>query len=298
MSIDPNQLLQWLATAGAGFLAGAINVMVGAGTLVSFPILVLLGHPPLAATVANTVGIVPGSLSGVAVYRKELRRRAGLVRLLLPASLLGAVGGSLLLLHLSAGVFQRVIPWLIGVGTVLVVLGPAIRRRIDRSRRPRTRTPKPRTPQGTATEGSSSASNHLATLAPPATATPPAFASRAALVGSVAGALLLGVYGGYFSAAQGVLLIALLGITSALGMQELNAVKNLTVACVNVVAAVVFMVVSPALIDWGIVAPLAVGSTLGGLLGGRFARRLPAPVFRGFVVVVGVATVAMMALRG
>ena len=91
---------------------------------------------------------------------------------------------------------------------------------------------------------------------------------------------------------------ALLGITTTLRMQELNAVKNLTVAAVNIIATAVFLIVSPGLIDWPVVALIAAGSTAGGWLGGRFARKIPERVLRGFVVIVGIATVTAMTVNG
>ncbi|GGC99483.1 UPF0721 transmembrane protein [Tersicoccus solisilvae] len=273
--IDAAQVLGWTAVFGAGFLAGAINVMVGAGTLVSFPILVLLGHAPLAATIANTMGIVPASLSGVLVYRRELQARSGVVRVLLPASVAGGILGAYLLLHLDSGAFSAVVPWLIAVGTVLVILGPDIKKRVTRH-------------------------DHVAAGATaPGTTYPSgsAFPTRASLPASVVGALLLGTYGGYFSAAQGILLIALLGITTTMPMQDLNAIKNLTVAAVNVIAASVFLLASPSRIEWHLVGLIAAGSALGGTVGGRFARRLRPGAFRIFVASVGLVTVVAMVLN-
>lgn len=273
--IDGSQLLEWAAVFGAGFFAGAINVVVGAGTLVSFPILVLLGYPPLTATVANTMGIVPGSLSGVLVYRRELRTRAGMIRVLLPASVAGGIFGAYLLLNLPSAVFSAVVPWLIGMGTVLVVLGPTIKKRVTKG---------VLVPAGAGLAGGADDAG-------------PAFPMRASRWTSILGAFFLGTYGGYFSAAQGILLIALLGITTTLLMQELNAIKNLTVAAVNVIAASVFLFVSPSTIAWHLVGLIAAGSTLGGIVGGKFARRLHPGVFRIFVVAVGAVTVVAMALN-
>lgn len=264
--------MEWIGVFGAGFLAGGINVIVGAGTLVSFPILVLLGCPPLTATIANTMGIVPGSASGVLVYRRELRALAKTVRLLLPASVAGGIVGALMLLAFPAQVFASVVPCLIGIGTLLVSLGPTIKRavaaRADRSGRAER----------------------------PGAADGMPFPSGATRRAAVVGAGLLGIYGGYFSAAQGIILIGLLGILSQLGMQELNAVKNLTVFAVNVIAASVFLVVAPHRIEWGLVAVLALGASCGGIVGGRFARRLSASYLRSFVVLVGGATMAYMLL--
>ena len=266
--MEATPALEAVFVLAAGFLAGAINVVVGAGTLVSFPVLVLLGYPPLTAAVSNAIGIAPGSIMGVIVYRDELHRRRDVVWTLLPASIAGGVLGSLLLLHLSADMFSATLPWLIGVGTLLVLLGPTLK--------------------GWATRGDGGSD-----VAPPSL---PAFPSRAAKAWSLVGALCLGVYGGYFSAAQGVLLIAVLGLSTTLLLQELNAIKNLTVAAVNLIAAATFLIVSPKLVAWHLVSLIAMGSALGGFVGGRFAKRLPAAVFRAFVVIVGVATVVVMTI--
>lgn len=263
----------------AGFCAGGINVVVGAGTLVSFPLLLLAGFPPLTATVANTVGIVPGSASGVVVYRNELRTRRGTVALLLPASSAGGVVGALLLLGFPSGVFTAVVPWLVGLGTLLVLLGPSIRRAV--AARDMT--------SGAAPTGQSSTT--------PSDGPAPAFSGCAATAAGIVGAFVLGIYGGYFSAAQGILLIGLLGIISRLEMQDLNAIKNLTVLGVNVIAAAVFVVVSPSLIDWPLAACIAVGAVFGGGIGGRFAKRLSPAFLRGFVVIVGVGTSLFMLVR-
>lgn len=250
----------------AGFAAGMVNVIVGAGTLVSFPVLVALGYPPLTATIANAIGIVPGSVSGVITYRRELRAQRRAIRLLLPASMLGGVAGSLLLLRFSEDVFVRVVPWLIGGGTLLVLFGPLIKRWTG------------------AEQGSDTTA---------VTAVSP-FTSRFALGASFVGTCALGVYGGYFSAAQGILVIALLGITTSLTLQQLNGLKNLVVCTVNAVAAGVFIVTAPSQIAWDVAGLVAAGSVLGGIAGGRAARRLKPAIFRGFVVVMGVATVVAM----
>lgn len=268
MPIDWIQIVELGAIFGAGFLAGGINVIVGAGTLVSFPILVFLGLPPLTATIANTIGIVPGSISGVVAYKRELLAHVKTIRFLLPASIIGGITGASLLLHFSADVFTAVIPWLIGFGTLLVIAGPSIKKHVGAH----------------TSDGVSAGFRELP------------FPSRTTFIVSVCGALLLGIYGGYFSAAQGILLIALLGITSTLQMKELNAIKNLTVAAVNLIAASVFVIVSPELISWSTVALIALGSALGGYIGGRYARRLRPSVFRAFVVIVGITTIFVMTI--
>lgn len=252
----------------AGFVAGMVNVIVGAGTLVSFPILIFLGYPPLTATIANAIGIVPGSVSGAITYRHELGAQRRTVRLLVPVSTIGGIAGSLLLLRLSEDTFTRVIPWLIGAGTLLVLFGPWIKRWAGSPPDPTTGAGTPASP----------------------------FSSRWALGTSLIGTLVLGIYGGYFSAAQGILVIALLGITTSLSLQQLNGLKNITVCTVNAVAAGVFIITAPSQIAWDVVGLIAAGSALGGVAGGRVARRLKPAIFRGFVVVMGVATVVVLTL--
>ncbi|MCI1257263.1 MAG: sulfite exporter TauE/SafE family protein [Corynebacterium provencense] len=283
-----------VAVFAAGFSAGAVNVVVGGGTLVSFPVLVLLGYPPVTATVANTVGIVPGSVVGAFGYRRELSARRKVMRALLPASVAGGVTGSLLLLSLPGEVFTRVVPWLICTGTMLVLLGPTVKRTVA-VRRSRLRTASdgpgdgPGDGQGDGPgDGPGTADGKL----------PAAFSSRGAAATAVVAAFLLGIYGGYFSAAQGILLTGVLGVISRMDMQELNAVKNLTVAGVNLVAAAVFLVVSPELVDWSLAGTVACGAVCGGVVGVRVARLLSPAVLRAAVAVVGVAAVALTVSRG
>lgn len=274
-----------VAVFAAGFSAGAVNVVVGGGTLVSFPVLVLLGYPPVTATVANTVGIVPGSVVGAFGYRRELSARRKVVRALLPSSVAGGVTGSLLLLSLPGEVFTRVVPWLICTGTILVLLGPTVKRTVAvRRSRLRTAGDGPGDGQG---DGPGTADGKL----------PAAFSSRGAAATAVVAAILLGIYGGYFSAAQGILLTGVLGVISRMDMQELNAVKNLTVAGVNLVAATVFLVVSPELVDWSLAGTVACGAVCGGVVGVRVARLLSPAVLRAAVAVVGVAAVALTVSR-
>ncbi len=246
-----------LAVLLAGVAAGTINAVVGSGTLVTFPTLLALGFPAVVANVSNNVGLAPGSLSAVLGYRAELRgQRARVLRFAL-ASLIGGTAGALLLLVLPGSAFDAVVPVLIGLGVVLVVVGPVLQRRV---------------------------------------------AARAAARGGLAetgawwvwpAVLGTGVYGGYFGAAQGVLLLAVLGIGVDDTMQRHNAVKNVLAFVVNGVAAVIFILVAPR-IDWRAAGLIAVGSVIGGQLGARIGKRLPAVVFRTVIVVVGV--VAIVAL--
>ncbi|MGI8577837.1 MAG: sulfite exporter TauE/SafE family protein [Nocardioidaceae bacterium] len=240
----------------AGAAAGTVNAIVGSGTLITFPTLLAFGYPPVVANVSNTVGLVPGSLSGVIGYRHELEgQRVRLVRLGF-ASLLGGIVGALLLLELPASAFGAVVPTLIGLGCVLVVLQPQIGRWV----RPSENAP----PHGSLV-----------------------------VWGLV---LATGIYGGYFGAAQGVLLIAILGLGLSEPMQRINAAKNMLALLVNAVAAVIFIGVSD--VSWRAAGLIAVGSVLGGQLGAHVGRRLPGWIFRAVVALVGiVAIVKLTVLR-
>ncbi|KAB8162887.1 TSUP family transporter [Streptomyces sp. 3MP-14] len=251
------------AILAAGFWAGMINVVVGSGTLVSFPVLVLCGYSPLVANISNNIGLVGGGLSGTIGYRRELRENADLARVLLPASLVGGIAGALLLLVLPDEAFGTVVPALIAVGLLMVVAGPFVQRAAARR-----------------------------ASAEPAEADRPAPPARR--LGLLSGIAVVGVYGGYFGAAQGILVVGLLSILTAESLQSVNAVKNLLVTGVNLVATLVFMTVAWGSIDWPVVALLAVGATLGGVVGARVGRRLPPRLLRTLIVVIG--TVAIVNL--
>lgn len=257
----------------AGVAAGTINTVVGSGTLITFPTLLAFGIPPVTANVSNTVGLAPGSLSGAIGYRAELRgQRRRLVRLG-SASLVGGVIGALLLLWLPSAAFDAVVPVLILLGCVLVLLGPRISRRV-----------------AARAESRGGLAEHGAWWVWPAV-------------------LLAGVYGGYFGAAQGVLLMAILGIGVADAMQRHNATKNVLALIVNGIAAVVFIVLAYVhvpfvphgalgTVDWRVAGLIAVGSVIGGQIGATVGRRLPPVVLRGVNVAVGlVAVVAFVVPR-
>jgi uncharacterized membrane protein YfcA len=255
----------------AGMAAGTINTVVGSGTLITFPTLLAVGLPPVTANVSNTLGLVPGSLSGAIGYRRELAgQRARLLRLGV-ASLLGGITGAVLLLVLPAGAFSAIVPVLIGLGCLLVILQPAISRRVAvRAESRGVERPE-----------------H----------------------GAVWVWLLVyvtGVYGGYFGAAQGVLLMAILGIGLTETMQRNNATKNVLALLVNLVAAVVFVVlaltpgrfVGAVHIDYLAAGLIAVGSVIGGQIGATVGRRLPGWALRAVIVVVGVVAITQFLVRG
>lgn len=252
----------WEAVAilAAGLGAGTINAIVGSGTLITFPVLLAFGLPPVTANVSNTLGLVPGSLSGAFGYRRELSGQRRRLLRFGSVALLGGLGGAILLLALPPEAFAIVVPALIAVALVLVVAQPALAARI-RARHER----------------------HGTTAHPDG-----GFLLLLAL-------LLASVYGGYFGAAQGVIYVAFMGLLLNEDLQRLNALKNVLVGGVNGVAAIFFLFV--ATFDWAAVALIALGSTLGGLLGAKVGRRLPPTVLRAVIVLVGLLAIAQLLLK-
>lgn len=255
-----------LAVLLAGVGAGTINTIVGSGTLITFPVLVLLGMTPVEANVSSTVGLVPGALSGAIGYRRELTgQRRRLVGLAGPAVGGGVVGGVLLLV-LPASAFDAIVPVLI-----LVALGAVVFQ--------------PRLAGWMAARGAARSAGHTVGHGNVAAEAGP----RASLWFGVA---VTGIYGGYFGAAQGVLMLALLAILIQDDLQRLNAAKNVLSLLVNGVAALLFAVVAD--VNWRVAALVAIGSALGGQLGARIGRRLSARVLRGIVVAVGLVAVVQL----
>ena len=237
----------------AGVAAGAINAVVGSGTLVTFPVLLAVGYPPVLANVSNTVGLTPGSVSAVVGYRAELEGQGRRLWYLGTASVLGGVTGAVLLLVLPPEAFRAIVPVLIAAALVLVVLQPRLAARLRATTEPQV---------------------------------PGSDRGGPALLAGVYGA---GVYGGYFGAAQGVLLIGLLGAFLHEPLQRVNAAKNVLAVLVNGTAALAFVVVAD--VAWTAAGLVAVGSVVGGQLGATVGRRLPDPVLRAVVVVVGVLAI-------
>jgi uncharacterized membrane protein YfcA len=252
-----------LATAGlliaAGIGAGTANAIVGSGSLVTFPTLLLLGYPPLVANVSNTVGLVPGSLSASYGYRGELGGQRSRAVPVLVAGGAGGLTGAVLLLVLPPAAFATIVPALILFACALVIVQPRLSRWV--AAHPR--------------------------------AGPSRYEGGAPLV---AGVFLTGVYGGYFGAGQGVILIALLSTLLVDRLQRLNALKNAIAAVINGIAALLFLVVAP--VDLQVAVVIAIGATLGGLLGARIGRRLPPAVLRGAIVLVGAVVAIRLMVQG
>jgi uncharacterized protein len=250
--------LEAVLIALAGVAAGTINTVVGSGTLITFPTLLAFGVPPVTANVSNTIGLVPGGIAGAIGYRRELVGQRPRVLRLATASLVGGLVGAVLLLVLPDDAFAAIVPVLILLGCVLVVLQPRISAWVAARH-----------------DAAGGLPHHGAWWVWP-------------------GVLLTGVYGGYFGAAQGVLLMAVLGIGVDESLQRLNAVKNVLAAIVNGIAGLLFIAVAE--VDWRVVGLIAVGSVVGAQVGATVGRRLPGGVLRVVIVVVGVVALVSFLL--
>jgi uncharacterized membrane protein YfcA len=237
-----------LAVAAAGFAAGAVNTIVGSGSLITFPTLLAVGYGSVTANVSNTIGLVLGNVSGAVGYRRELSGQRRRARALAAASATGAATGGVLLLALPSSVFDAVVPLLILLACVLMALK---------------RTPK-------------------------------AHAAREHMGAATVATFLTGIYGGYFGAAQGVILISLHRLCFRDDLQRLNALKNVLVGVANGVAAILFMIVAH--VAWGAAALIAAGSIAGAQVGATVGRRLPEKALRAVVVVGGTIVAIVLIL--
>lgn len=253
---------EMLAVFAAGVGAGTINTIVGSGTLITFPVLLATGLPPVTATVSNALGLIPGSISGAIGYRKELTGQRRRILRAGAATAVGSLCGAALLLALPADAFETIVPVLVGLALVLVILQPRITKAVQR-RRERNGPDAAPDPDG------------------------------GPLL--ITGLLLASVYGGYFTAAQGIIYVALMGMLLNDTLQRLNATKNVLAAVVNSVAAVFFLFAAE--FDWTAVALIAAGSTLGGQLGATIGRRLPPTALRALIVAVGTVAIVQLILR-
>lgn len=237
-----------------GMAAGAVNTIVGAGSLITFPLLLAVGYPPVIANVSNTVGLIPGSVSGAFGYRRELEGQRPRLLRLCAAGGLGGLSGGLILLSMPEAVFEGVVPFLIALACILVLLQPAVARRLEKRAATREGLPK-----------------------------------SDVSAGLLVGVYLAGIYGGYFGAAQGVLLLGLLGIGLNEHLQRVNAAKNVIAATVNTVPAVLFVLVAD--VSWQVALLLGAGSVIGGQVGAKVGRRMPAAVLRAAVLAVGIVAI-------
>ncbi|TRV74472.1 sulfite exporter TauE/SafE family protein [Streptomyces sp. 130] len=251
---------EMLAVFAAGISAGTINTIVGSGTLITFPVLLATGLPPVTATVSNALGLIPGSISGAIGYRKELDGQRSRVLRLSVGTLIGGLAGATLLLTLPSTAFETIVPVLVALALVLVILQPRISKAVQ-DRRARTGAP----------------------------------AHRDGGPLLYIGLTLASVYGGYFTAAQGIIYLSLMGMLLDDTMQRLNAVKNVLAAVVNTIAALFFLFVAD--FDWTAVVLIAVGSAIGGQIGAKVGRRLSPALLRALIVAVGTVAIVQLLLR-
>jgi uncharacterized protein len=241
------------AIAAAGMAAGGINTLVGSGTLVTFPVLLAFGYSPVTANVSNTIGLVPGSVSGAIGYRRELEGQRTRTLRFAVASGLGGITGAVLLLVLPASAFEAIVPVFIAIALVSVAFPPRLDRLVAEHRPP---------PEAHGT------------------GLPRVFV------------YIAGVYGGYFGAAQGILLLAILGLALPDDLQRVNALKNVLAGIVNGVAALIFIAIAD--VAWGPAALIAAGSVVGAQLAARYGRRLSPQALRAVIVAVGIAAIVQL----
>jgi uncharacterized membrane protein YfcA len=250
-------LLHALGIFGAGIVAGTINTVVGSGTLFTFPVLLSFGYAPVTANVSNTVGLVPGSVAGAIGYRRELAGQRDRVLRLSVASGTGGLVGAILLLSLPASAFKDIVPAFIAIALVLIVLQPRLARVLDVYRARRARE------------------------------------SRELGPASLLSVFASGIYGGYFGAAQGILLLAILGLSLPdEDLQRINSVKVVLAGLVNLIAGIVF--IFAAHVAWAAAGLIAVGSVIGAVAGARWGRRLPPAALRAVIVVVGIVAIVRL----
>jgi uncharacterized protein len=246
-------VLEAVAILAAGLAAGTINTIVGSGTLITFPVLLAFGYSPVVANVSNTVGLAPGTVSGAVGYRRELRGQRERVLRLGAASVLGSLTGAILLLVLPGSAFKAIVPGFIGAALLLVLFQPKLAGLVAARRGP--------------------VSAHAGLL-------------------TILAVYACGIYGGYFGAAQGVLVLAVLGIAVHDQLQRLNGLKNALTTLVNIVAALVFVAVAH--IAWTPALLISAGSIAGGQLGAHVGRRLPEGLLRAVIVAVGLAAMVKL----
>lgn len=250
-------ILDFAFIALAALAAGFVNAIAGGGTLITFPVLVALGLPPVAANVTNTVALLPGYLGGTIAQREDMRSQSLRLVYLLPVAALGGLAGALLLIASGDRLFSSIVPWLILAASLLLALQPALRAILVRRASEAGRT----------------------SVHPAWSVVPLVFAS---------------VYGGYFGAGLSVIVLAALGLGSDESLTRLNALKQGFAFAVNLAAAIFFAFSGRA--RWAEVAVMATAALAGGWLGGRFAGRLEPTVLRWTVVGIGlvVALVYLM----
>jgi len=252
-------LIQLAVISIAAFVAGAINSIAGGGTLISFPALVWIGRPVVVANATNTVAIWPGSFAGVIGFRREIASLDRWLYLLTIPALAGGITGAVLLLRTPEKTFAQLVPLLILAATILVAAQEAIAKRI------------------------------------PIFAAAHEKRSAGGIVFAFIFQFIVSVYGGYFGAGMGILMLAALGLIGLRDIHQMNGLKNLLAICINGVAAIYFAI-SHAVV-WHDAGIMAIFSIIGGYAGARLAKRLGRRFVRGFVIVIGLTMSVALAIR-
>lgn len=258
----------------AGVGAGAINAAVGSGTLITFPALVAFGVPPVTATMSNALGLIPGGIASSFGYREEIRGQGKRLLKLMPASLLGSLVGAFLLLNLPDDTFETVVPVLIVLALLLVVFQPMVQRFLRKKKTTDAVEVDPDS-AGSAGSAGSARSAAMGLLSP----------GRWIIVTVIV--FLTAIYGGYFAAAQGIILVGLLGLVLPDSLQRINGAKNVLVLVVNITSATVYTIVGFDRIHWLAVLLIAIGSLFGGYFGARVARKFSPVLLRIIIVILG-----------
>lgn len=249
------ELLHFILLFGAALLAGAINSVAGGGTFFAFPALIFAGVPPIAANATATIAVWPGALASAIAYRRELQQYGRRLPLLVTISVLGGGIGALVLLNTPSQTFEFLIPWLLLIATALFAFGRTI---------------------------STSLRQRFALLAKED--------GKLALAASILLQLGIAVYGGYFGAGIGILMLAMLALLGMTHIHEMNALKTLLGTCINGIAVIIFIVCDA--VYWSQASVMIAGAIAGGYLGAHYARRLPPEWVRKFVVATAVLMTA------
>jgi uncharacterized membrane protein YfcA len=247
--------LDGVLLALAGLSAGIANTIAGGGSLLAFPVLVAVGYGAVAANVTTTVSLCPGYLSGALSYRAELVEQRSRLVAFAPFAVAGAAAGTVLLLEAPPGVFKAVVPYLVLLAVALLALQPRIAGWVQARR------------AVAVAAGAEARAEHHAT-------------SLRVIV------FLAGLYGGYFGGGLGVIMVAVFGIFLVASAQEVNGLKNAMSVIINLAALVGFAAFGP--VAWEAVAVVGPASLVGGIVGGRLAKRLSATRLRAAVIIFGV----------
>ncbi len=271
-----------LVVFGAGVVAGLINSVAGGGTLLSFPVLVWIGRDPIVANVTNTVALWPGSLASAVGFRRELRGGYRMLLLLAVPSILGSLTGAMLLMRTSSRTFATIVPYLILFATLIFAAQGPITRLLRRRHHAPPATPMPAPPERAA--AAPHRERHVATSA-----------GRAGLAGAVLFQFAVAIYGGYFGAGIGIIMLAALGLLGVTDILHMNGLKNAIAFCINAVAAAYFAVHGN--VSWLDALVLGGGAIIGGYAGAGVARRVGRATVRRAVIVIGLAMAASLLWR-